>query len=532
MSGEVRLSKKVSRALISVSDKTGLVEFAGRLSKHSVEILSTGGTAKLLRDSGLQVKDVSEFTGFPEILGGRVKTLHPKVHGGLLAIRGNPEHSKQVQENAIEYIDMVVVNLYPFVETVSRQDVSVEDAIENIDIGGPSMIRSASKNFEDVVVLTDPSDYSAVADEMDANAGKVGKETRVRLAGRAFETTARYDQAIASFFADSLALDPESGSLSISRTASLPSLFSLIATKELDLRYGENPHQRAALYKSDFTGEGVATSEKLHGKELSFNNLVDLDAAWALVAEFNEPACAIIKHTNPCGAATAAGLAEAFEKAQSTDPVSAYGGIIAFNRLVTEDAARLVAKTFFEAVIAPDFEPAALEALASRRNLRVMKCAETSAKERLDIRAISGGLLVQDADRGVIDESNLKLVTLRAPTEVEMRALRFAWVVSKHVKSNAIVYAREGQLVGVGAGQMSRVDSVKIGAMKAQLPLAGTVLASDAYFPFRDGIDEAARVGITAVIQPGGSIRDEEVISAANEHNLAMVFTSMRHFRH
>lgn len=525
--------KKITRALISVSDKTGLVDFARSLSRRSVELISTGGTARTLREAGLEVRDVSELTGFPEILDGRVKTLHPKVHGGLLAIRDDPEHQRQVEANKIQYIDMVVVNLYPFRETVAREEVTVEDAIENIDIGGPSMIRSAAKNFEDVVVVVDPSDYAAVADEMSSSGGQVSKATRFRLARRAFETTSRYDAAISDFLEGSVALDGDER-LRVERPKDLPASFTVFARKAVDLRYGENPHQRAALYLTSSSGGGIAAAEKVQGKELSFNNLIDLEAAWSLVSEFSETACAIIKHTNPCGAATASGVREAFEAARATDPVSAFGGIIGFNGTVTEAAARAIGETFFEAIAAPDYEPGALEAFASKKNLRVMRVhAGASTASQLDLRVIGdNGLLIQDRDRGALDDAKLRVITDRQPTDEEMRALRFAWIVAKHVKSNAIVYAREGQLVGVGAGQMSRVDSVKLGAMKAQLPLTGSVVASDAFFPFRDGIDEAARTGITAVIQPGGSVRDEEVIAAANEHNLAMVFTGMRHFKH
>ncbi|MEK6321789.1 MAG: bifunctional phosphoribosylaminoimidazolecarboxamide formyltransferase/IMP cyclohydrolase [Acidobacteriota bacterium] len=525
--------KKITRALISVSDKTGLVDFATKLSRNSVELISTGGTAKSLREAGLPVRDVSELTGFPEILGGRVKTLHPKVHGGLLAIRNDPEHQRQVEANNIEYIDMVVVNLYPFRETVAREQVTVEDAIENIDIGGPSMIRSAAKNFEDVVVVVDPSDYSAVADELSSNGGQVSKATRFRLARRAFETTARYDAAISDFLEGSVVLDTDER-LRVEKPADLPARYTVFARKALDLRYGENPHQRAALYLTSNSGGGIAAAEKLQGKELSFNNLIDLEAAWSLVSEFAETACAIIKHTNPCGAATASDVTGAFEKARATDPTSAFGGIIGFNWTVTETAARAIAETFFEAIAAPDYEPGALEVFASKKNLRVMRVRSSqTAGAQLDLRVISdNGLLIQDRDRGTLDEAKLKVVTDRQPTDEEMRALRFAWIVAKHVRSNAIVYARDGQLVGVGAGQMSRVDSVKLGAMKAQLQLTGTVVASDAFFPFRDGVDEAARAGITAVIQPGGSVRDQEVIAAANEHDLAMVFTGVRHFKH
>lgn len=525
-------STKINRALISVSDKTGLVDFARRLARHGIELLSTGGTAQLLRDAGLDVRDVSDLTGFPEILSGRVKTLHPKVHGGLLAIRDNAEHQRQVAENAIEYLDMVVVNLYPFRQTVARDEVTVEEAIENIDIGGPSMIRSAAKNFECVAVVVDPADYAIIADEMDANEGQVSRLTRLRLARQAFETTAQYDAAIGEFLIGSVVLDSGNERLRVERPKSLPARMTLFAKKEMDLRYGENPHQRAALYSLKNADAG-APPERLQGKELSFNNLIDMDAAWSLVCEFEATACAIIKHTNPCGAATADHVREAFERAKATDPVSAFGGIVAFNRTLTEATALVMAETFFEVIVAPDYEDGALEVFAAKKNLRVMRMGESRQHHKaFDLRLIGSGLLVQDADRGSLDDAKPRVVSLRQPTYEEMRALRFAWVIAKHVKSNAIIYTRDGQLVGVGAGQMSRVDSVKIGAMKAQLPLAGTVMASDAFFPFRDGIDEAAKAGITAVIQPGGSVRDEEVIAAANEHNLAMVFTGMRHFKH
>lgn len=523
--------KKITRALVSVSDKTGLIDFIRRLAAHNVEIISTGGTAQMLRDAELDVRDISDLTGFPEILGGRVKTLHPKVHGGLLAIRANADHQRQVEENSIQYIDMVVVNLYPFRQTIAREGVALEDAIENIDIGGPSMIRSAAKNFEDVVVLVDPSDYSRIADEMDTNDGIVSKATKFDLARKAFETTSQYDAAIADFLVDSVAVD-ESAALRVEKTKDMPSRLTILATKEMGLRYGENPHQRAALYTSPDAKGGIAHAEKLQGRELSFNNLIDLEAAWSLVSEFSDTASVVIKHTNPCGAATGADVREAFERAKATDPVSAYGGIIGFNQMVTREAAQAIAETFFEAIAAPDYEAGALEIFATKKNLRVMRVAKNSSGAQYDIRSISGGLLVQDRDTGILNQSDLRVATKREPTVEEMSALRFAWILCKHVKSNAIVYARDGQLVGVGAGQMSRIDSAKIGAMKAVLPIEGTVLASDAFFPFRDGVDEAARAGVTAVIQPGGSVRDEEVIAAANEHNLAMVLTGMRHFKH
>jgi phosphoribosylaminoimidazolecarboxamide formyltransferase/IMP cyclohydrolase len=525
--------KKIKRALISVSDKTGIVDFVRLLSPFDVEIVSTGGTATLLRDKGFEIRDVSDLTGFPEILGGRVKTLHPKVHGGILSIRDNEEHQEQVTNNEIEYIDLVVVNLYPFQETVAREDVTAEEAIENIDIGGPSMIRSAAKNFHDVAVVVSPADYIVVIDELVANECCLSLQTRFNLARKAFEVTSQYDAAISSFLLDSMIFDESNRALGLTKLAELPSRLSLYTRKEMALRYGENPHQRAALYVTSGGVKGIAQAEKLQGKELSFNNLIDLDAAWSLVSDFSDTACVIIKHTNPCGAALGDDVEEAFEKAKATDPVSAFGGIIGFNRTVTETAARLIAETFFEAIVAPDYEEGAQAILATKKNLRVMRMGEeTGNPSQLDIRSISGGLLVQDKDLASVDDAKLRVVTEREPTVEEMRALRFAWVLCKHVKSNAIVYAREGQLIGAGAGQMSRVDSVKIGAMKAVLPLSGSVVASDAFFPFRDGIDEAAKAGITAVIQPGGSVRDEEVIKAANEHNLAMVFTGMRHFKH
>lgn len=532
--------KKITRALISVSDKTGLVEFAKKLGRHSVELISTGGTARVLKEAGLQVKDIAELTGFPEILGGRVKTLHPRVHGGILAIRGNSDHRRQVDEHRIELIDLVVVNLYPFLETINREDVSIEEAIEDVDIGGPSMIRSAAKNFDDVTVLIDPRDYQAVAEEMDSNAGSVSRATRLSLARRAFDATARYDAAISRFLFDRVTPDEASGSATVKPLEGMTNRLSFFADKLLDLRYGENPHQRAALYVVGSAASGVAGAEKLQGKELSYNNLIDLDAASSLVSEMTllgGAACVIIKHTNPCGAAIGSDTVEAFQKARSTDPVSAFGGIIGFNRKVDEASARAVAETFFEAVIAPEYDPGALDILAAKKNLRVMRLRSDSRSSGKgsrdhDMRVVSGGLLVQDADAGSLADCRLEVVTERHPTDDEMEAMQFAWIIVKHVKSNAIVYARNGQLLGVGAGQMSRVDSVRIGAMKAQLPLAGCAMASDAFFPFRDGIDEAARAGVKAVIQPGGSVRDEEVISAANEHELAMVFTGMRHFKH
>ena len=542
--------KKITRALVSVSNKEGVVEFARALARHQVEIISTGGTARLLRDEGVAVRDVSELTGFPEMLDGRVKTLHPKVHGGILGIRGDEKHRAQMREHGLEPIDLVVVNLYPFRETVARPDVTLADAVENIDIGGPAMIRSAAKNHQDVAVVVDPADYPMVSALLETHQGSLPPATRYRLAVSAFRHTAAYDQAIAQFLASRQA---EQGADRQPGDQELPGEIELDLKKIANLRYGENPHQRAALYQIGSVQEpGVATAEQLQGKELSYNNLIDADAAWALVAELKraqvkgsrakdggEPlgilhTCAIIKHTNPCGVGLARSAHEAFTKAKATDPVSAFGGIIAFSQTVDEAAAQEIAEMFAEVILAPDFTDEARRALAAKKNLRVLRMGEDQPERRghLELRRIGGGVLAQDQDTELIDEEKFEIVSDRKPTGAELRALRFAWAIAKHVKSNAIVYAREDQLVGVGAGQMSRVDSVKLGALKAQLPLAGTVLASDAFFPFRDGIDEAARHGITAVIQPGGSVRDQEVIAAANERQIAMVFTGIRHFKH
>ena len=507
----------IKRALISVSDKTGIVDFARELKQFNVEIISTGGTAKALRDAGIEVRDISDVTGFPEMMDGRVKTLHPRVHGGLLALRDNAEHVAAMQQHGIEAIDMIVVNLYPFAETIAREGVTREEAIEQIDIGGPAMIRSAAKNAAGVAVVTDPSQYPAVIQELQQNAGSVSVALKERLAIDAFRKTAQYDAMVSSYLAGNEDQFP-------------PTLTSTF-TKVTDLRYGENPHQRAALYRTP-SGDGLATAEILSGKEMSFNNYVDADAAWQLVSDFRDTACAIIKHTNPAGVGLAETAAEAYTKALATDPVSAFGGIVAFNRKVDLAAAREVTKIFTEVVIAPDYEATALEVLQAKKNLRVIRMSGTNRNDELELRQISGGILVQTKDRHELRKEDLTVVTKRPPTDEEVRALLFAWTVCKHTKSNAIVYARAGQTVGVGAGQMSRVDSVKIGAMRAQLPVAGSVLASDAFFPFRDGLDEAARSGITAVIQPGGSVRDDEVIAAADEHGLAMVFTGVRHFKH
>ena len=516
--------RKISRALISVSDKTGILELASRLAALQVKLLSTGGTAKLLREKGLKVRDVSGLTGFPEMLDGRVKTLHPKVHGGLLAIRSNPQHQAAVKQHGIEYIDMVVVNLYPFEKTAMKPGVTLEDLIENIDIGGPSMLRSAAKNFEDVTVLVDAADYPAVMEELENNNGSVSRETRARLSRKAFATTAAYDSAI------STTLQKVAG-------GEFPESLHLNYRKVMDLRYGENPHQKAALYRNPAAGgRGLAAAPQLQGKELSYNNLVDLEAAWRLVQEFAEPTTVIIKHTNPCGVATAATLAESYRRALDVDPVSAFGSVIAFNRALDGETAEELSKLFVEAVVAPGYEAAALERLASKKNLRLLDMSATTGDEfGPQLKAVGGGLLVQTSDSLPAQPDVWKCVTERQPTKEELEALIFAWRIVKHVKSNAIVYARTGVLVGVGAGQMSRVDSVKLGASKARglnHALEGTVLASDAFFPFTDGVEEAAKVGVTAIVQPGGSVRDDEAIATANRLGMAMVMTGVRHFSH
>ncbi|MGH9397954.1 MAG: bifunctional phosphoribosylaminoimidazolecarboxamide formyltransferase/IMP cyclohydrolase [Terriglobia bacterium] len=518
--------KKITRALISVSDKHGIAGFAKGLAALGVEIISTGGTAKLLREHGLKVLDVAELTGFPEMLDGRVKTLHPKVHGGILAIRGSAEHRKQVEEQGIRYIDLVAVNLYPFEKTAAKPGVELAELIENIDIGGPSMIRSAAKNFDDVAVVVDPEDYSAILEEAGKNAGALSSKTRAHLSRKAFARTAAYDAAIASELERRAAGD------------GLPENLRLAFPRIMSLRYGENPHQQAALYRDPSAARhGLAAARQLQGKELSFNNLVDLEASWQLVGEFPEPAAAIIKHTNPCGAAIGKTLAESFDRALAVDPVSAFGSVIAFNRKIDGATAAELAKLFVEAIAAPGYEPAALEILARKTNLRLMEMPDAPAETHagLQLKAVSGGLLVQTPDPTGVNESAWKCVTDRQPTAEEDRALLFAWRVVKHVKSNAIVYARDGALAAVGAGQMSRVDSVRLGAAKARElnhDLKGTVVASDAYFPFPDGVEEAAKAGATAFVEPGGSMRDNEVIAAANRLGLAMLFTGMRHFRH
>jgi phosphoribosylaminoimidazolecarboxamide formyltransferase / IMP cyclohydrolase len=518
-------SSRIQRAILSVTDKTGLVEFARKLSALAIELISTGGTAKLLRDSGVPVKDISELTGFAEMLDGRVKTLHPKVHGGILHRRADPKHVAAVAEHGIAPIDMVVVNLYAFEKTAAKPGVALEELIENIDIGGPSMIRSAAKNFHDVAIVTSPSDYDSIADELSRSAGALSHETKWHLAQKAFATTAAYDSAIASTLerigADSFPVQPEAGPF--------PPTLRFTFHKTLDLRYGENPHQKAAMY-SDGSGLGVANAHQLQGKELSYNNIVDLQAAWDLAQEFDEPVVAIIKHTNPCGTATGKTLAEAYKRALECDPVSAFGGVIGVNRPIDAEAAEEMHKLFLEVIAAPAFDAAAQAKFASKKNLRLVEVKAVNQKWVL--KNVSGGMLVQDSDIRPLQDADLKVVTQRPPTPEETRALLFAWKVCKHVKSNAIVYARDGQTVGVGAGQMSRVDAAKIGAMKAQLPLNGTVAASDAFFPFPDGVEEIAKAGATAIIQPGGSQRDPEVIAAADRLGLTMLFTGVRHFRH
>ena len=517
---------KITRAILSVTDKTGLAEFARRLAAMHVELVSTGGTARLLRDAGVSVRDISELTGFPEMLDGRVKTLHPKVHGGILHIRSNAEHRAAVAQHGIAPIDMVVVNLYAFEKTASKPGVRFDEIIENIDIGGPSMVRSAAKNFRDVVIVTSPTDYEAIAAEMEKSGGELSLATRWRLAQKAFALTSAYDSTIASMLERIQLAD---GNFAFADSPAFPATLRVAFTKAMDLRYGENPHQKAALY-SDGSGRGVANGCQLQGKELSYNNIVDLEAAWNLAQEFTEPVCVIVKHTNPCGTATGKTPAEAYRKALECDPVSAFGGVIGFNRPVDGETAAEVAKLFVEAVAAPAFDEAARAAFASKKNLRLMEVAPAPPGRVL--KNVSGGLLLQDDDVRSLTDADLKVVTTRKPTEEELRALLFAWKIAKHVKSNAIVYARDGQSVGVGAGQMSRVDSCKIGAMKAVLPLKGAVAASDAFFPFPDGVEEIAKAGATAIIQPGGSVRDQDVIDAANRLGLAMVFTGVRHFRH
>ena len=524
----VNPAKRIRRALLSVTDKTGLVEFAQVLAGFGVELVSTGGTARALREAGLEVKDISDLTGFPEMLDGRVKTLQPRVHGGLLYIRGNKEHEAAVAAHGIEPIDMVVVNLYAFEKTAAQPGVAFGHLIENIDIGGPSMVRSAAKNFEDVAIVTRVSDYPVLIAELQSTGGGLSRETRWRLARQAFSLTAAYDSAIANTL-DKIAEAPAPDSPAAPNAETLPATLRINFPLAQSLRYGENPHQRAALY-ADGSGLGIAGARQLQGKELSFNNLVDLDACWELAQEFDQPAVIIVKHTNPCGAATGATVLDAYRKALAADPVSAFGGVIGINRTVDAEAATEIAKLFVEAIAAPAFTPEARERFAAKKNLRLVEVH--SAPPKPVVKHVSGGLLLQDADTARVNESELKVVTWRPPTAEELRSLLFAWRVCKHVKSNAIVYARDGQTLGVGAGQMSRVDAARFGAMKAVLPLTGCVAASDAFFPFPDGLETVAQAGATAVIQPGGSVKDQDVIDAADKLGVAMVFTGIRHFRH
>ncbi len=519
---------KVQRALISVSDKTGIVEFAQALNGFGVEILSTGGTYRLLKDNGVPAVEVSDYTGFPEMMDGRVKTLHPKVHGGILGRRGTDD--AVMGEHGIKPIDMVVVNLYPFKATVADPNCDLPTAIENIDIGGPTMVRSAAKNHKDVAIVVNASSYDTVLEEMNANSGALCYETRYDLMVQAFEHTAQYDGMIANHF----------GARNTANVArAFPNTYSVQYELAQEMRYGENPHQQAAFYvEADAPEASVATATQIQGKELSFNNVADTDAALETVKLFDEPACVIVKHANPCGVAVAADIKTAYELAFATDPESAFGGIIAFNRELDAETAQLIVdKQFSEVIIAPKVSAAAAEAVSAKKNVRLLECGEWGAERptAFDYKRVNGGLLIQEKDNGMVNKADLKVVTKVQPTDAQMDELLFAWKVAKMVKSNAIIYAKDGRTIGVGAGQMSRVNSARIAAIKAEhagLEVKGAVMASDAFFPFRDGIDNAAKVGISAVIQPGGSMRDDEVIAAADEHGMAMVFTGMRHFRH
>jgi phosphoribosylaminoimidazolecarboxamide formyltransferase/IMP cyclohydrolase len=522
----------MKRAIVSVHRKDGLADFGRGLAERGFEIVSTGGTARALREAGVPVRGVSEVTGFPEILGGRVKTLHPAVHGGILARAEEPSHREELERQGIAQVSVVAVNLYPFEETIAR-GASVAEAVENIDIGGPTMVRAAAKNFRNVSVVVDPGDYPLLLEQLDRPGGP-DEATRLYFAQKAFRHTAHYEAAIAAYF-EKLEARESGIAAAAAEEEEFPYRLSLTFEKVQGLRYGENPHQRAAFY-SDLgsTLRSVAAARKLQGKELSFNNILDLDAAWRLATELEPPACVIVKHTNPCGTAVGSTLSEAWQRARECDPVSAFGGIVAFNRRLDGEAARAMSDLFLEAVIAPGFDAEARSALAGKKNLRVMDMDQTSVQRvsGFDLRRVMGGMLVQDWDLQVVDIARCEVVSRRPPTPQEVKALQLAWTVCKHVKSNAIVYATDVQTVGVGAGQMSRVDSARIAAQKARLPLKGTAVGSDAFFPFRDGVDEIARAGATAIAQPGGSVRDEEVVAAADEHGLAMVFTGVRHFRH
>ncbi len=522
------MSANVSQALLSVSDKTGLVEFAQSLAALGIRLLSTGGTAKLLAQAGLPVTEIGDYTGFPEMLDGRVKTLHPKVHGGILARRDSAEHRAQLEAHGIPPIDLVVVNLYPFRQTVAHAECSLEDAIENIDIGGPAMLRAAAKNYRHVGVVVDPADYPTLLDELRASGKCLSEATRFKLARKAFTHTAAYDGAISNWLT---ARDENGG-----KTAAFPDCFNLQVAKVQDLRYGENPHQRAAFYRDESpVAGGIANYRQHQGKELSYNNIADADAAWECVKTFDAPACVIVKHANPCGVAIDRDLAGAYRKAFATDPTSAFGGIIAFNQPVDRATAEAVSGQFMEVLIATGYTADALDHLAKKANVRVLEVPLARIGNPYDLKRVGGGLLVQSPDERNVAAAELKVVTRLAPTREQLADLLFVWRVAKYVKSNAIVFAKGGQTVGVGAGQMSRVDSARIAAIKAQnagLSLANSVVASDAFFPFRDGLDVVIDAGARAVIQPGGSMRDEEVIAAADERGIAMVFTGARHFRH
>jgi len=521
---------QVKRALISVHDKTGIVEFARGLKDLGIEIISTGGTAKALKEAGIPIRSVSDYTGFPEVLEGRVKTLHPKVHGALLALRDNPKHMRDVEKHKIELIDMVVINLYPFQATVAREGVTKEEAIENIDIGGPTMLRSAAKNYKWVVPISDPRHYSAILEEMRKNKAVISEETSLRLATDVFQHLSRYNYLIYQYFLTSHSAPP-----------AFPDLLQIQLEKVKDLRYGENPHQGAAFYKESMikgNAQGIAGIEQLGGKELSFNNIIDLDAALNIAGEFEQPVAVIIKHNNPCGVATGENLLAAYKNARECDPVSAFGSIVGFNRKVDRMTAKEIGKTFVEAVIAPDFEDEAVSALKVKKDIRLLKLSDKRklSSLELDYRRVSGGLLVQTKDWKLFSDG-LEVVTERKPTEVELNGLKFAWKVCKHVKSNAIVLASEDRTLGIGAGQMSRVDAVKIAVRKMEEQFGKKykgvmVLASDAFFPFRDSVDLANASGVTAIIQPGGSLKDKESVAACNEYKIAMIFTGMRHFRH
>ncbi|EHH1218033.1 bifunctional phosphoribosylaminoimidazolecarboxamide formyltransferase/IMP cyclohydrolase [Vibrio parahaemolyticus] len=527
-------ARPIRRALISVSDKTGIVEFAQALVERGVDILSTGGTARLLAEQGIAVTEVSDYTGFPEMMDGRVKTLHPKVHGGVLGRRGQDDDV--MAKHGINPIDMVVVNLYPFAETVAKDGCTLADAVENIDIGGPTMVRSAAKNHKDVTIVVNASDYDRVIAEMDANDKSLTLETRFDLAIAAFEHTAAYDGMIANYFGTMV---PSYGeNKEGDEESKFPRTFNQQFEKKQDMRYGENSHQAAAFYvEADPQEASVSTARQIQGKALSYNNIADTDAALECVKEFNEPACVIVKHANPCGVALGKDILEAYNRAYQTDPTSAFGGIIAFNQeLDAETATAIVERQFVEVIIAPSVSAEAIEVVAAKKNVRLLECGEWSTKTTgFDVKRVNGGLLVQDRDQGMVSLDDLKVVSKRQPTDEELKDALFCWKVAKYVKSNAIVYAKGDMTIGVGAGQMSRVYSAKIAGIKAAdegLEVAGSVMASDAFFPFRDGIDAAAEAGIKCVIQPGGSMRDDEVIAAADEHGMAMIFTGMRHFRH